>query len=429
MSKTANRASLILLALVGLVCPFAHAGRNQGAAMIVHTIPVTYRTINDYCNDLLFPPPATCQEAVTRCDTDDYGAVMWVLAAFPEGSSPGVTAFEFGIYHNLSTDAFLYKSGCGPGLLEIPGEYWPESGTGTACAYGRPLYPTGPMKMYWFIMDGFDGAYFSTGVYPYGNEGAALCDDSSPPVLDRCYLFGTMRWRADGENQCPTEAHLGACCFASGNCTFGSPSDCQSSGGSYQGDNVPCEPNPCPSGISACCFEDGHCEMLLAAACAAQGGISHPGSTCATYDCPYSPPPTACCFQDGHCEMLTPDECTAHGGTSHWNWTCDPNVCPQPTGACCIGEVCHQATHRQCQDQGGEWQGPGAPCEPNPCLSPPPVPEACCFSDGHCEDLLADECRASGGTPQGEGTRCDTVHCMVTPTKSTTWGGVKAAYR
>jgi hypothetical protein len=424
MSPTWSRIFILLFAMIGFVSGPAHAWRNAGGAMIVHTMPVSYRTINDYCNDVLFPPPATCEDAVTNSNMDDYSAVMWVLAAFPEGSSPALTAFQFGIYHNLPDEAFIYQSPCA--LLEIPDPYWPESGTGTACALGRVVYPAGLLKMYWFAVDGFDGAYIGTGPYPSGPGVAQFCDDGQPPQLDDCYLFGTMRWHAEGENQCPTGEHMGACCFEDGTCTFVTPADCTRLGGSYQGDSVLCGPDPCP-GICSCCFEDGHCEMLIDGDCLAQDGTPHPGMTCATYNCPYNPPPTACCFDDGHCEMLTPPDCTARGGISHWNWTCDPNVCPNPpqNGACCVGAQCHWLTHDQCTAQEGQWLGPTIICDPNPCL---PATEACCFSDGHCDDLTADRCRNAGGSPQGSGTDCTTVHCEVTPTRPATWGRIKALY-
>src|SRR5438477_2679657 len=39
-----------------------------------------------------------------------------------------------------------------------------------------------------------------------------------------------------------------------------------------------------------------------------------------------------------------------------------------PTGACCVGEVCSITTAAACADLGGDYQGDGTPCDPNPCL-------------------------------------------------------------
>jgi hypothetical protein len=38
---------------------------------------------------------------------------------------------------------------------------------------------------------------------------------------------------------------IGACCFANGACLQGTQADCQSLGGSYVGEGVPCDPDPC----------------------------------------------------------------------------------------------------------------------------------------------------------------------------------------
>jgi len=38
---------------------------------------------------------------------------------------------------------------------------------------------------------------------------------------------------------------LGACCFPSGDCLMGTQAGCDRAGGSYLGDDVPCDPNPC----------------------------------------------------------------------------------------------------------------------------------------------------------------------------------------
>jgi choice-of-anchor C domain-containing protein len=37
----------------------------------------------------------------------------------------------------------------------------------------------------------------------------------------------------------------GACCFSSGACLEGTAEDCAAAGGAYQGDGIPCDPDPC----------------------------------------------------------------------------------------------------------------------------------------------------------------------------------------
>jgi hypothetical protein len=53
---------------------------------------------------------------------------------------------------------------------------------------------------------------------------------------------------------------------------------------------------------------------------------------------------------------------------------------------------------------------------------------ACCLPDGSCAQLTAEGCRAAGGTWY-QGRTCDETDCPTVPTKSSTWGGIKALYR
>jgi hypothetical protein len=53
---------------------------------------------------------------------------------------------------------------------------------------------------------------------------------------------------------------------------------------------------------------------------------------------------------------------------------------------------------------------------------------ACCLPDGTCASLSAENCRAAGGTWY-EGRTCEGADCETVPTKSSTWGGIKALYR
>jgi hypothetical protein len=53
---------------------------------------------------------------------------------------------------------------------------------------------------------------------------------------------------------------------------------------------------------------------------------------------------------------------------------------------------------------------------------------ACCLPDGTCAQLTAEGCRAAGGTWY-QGRSCEGADCETVPTKSSTWGGIKALYR
>ena len=99
--------------------------------------------------------------------------------------------------------------------------------------------------------------------------------------------------------------------------------------GLYQGDGVPCEPNPCEP-AEACCFPSGGCGDFIPSRCAAEGGISQgPGSTCAQANCP-QPPTGACCYA-GPCVEITAAACAIRGGVYLGDGTeCGPpfNPCP-----------------------------------------------------------------------------------------------------
>ena len=196
----------------------------------------------------------------------------------------------------------------------------------------------------------------------------------------------------------------GACCYADGHCTVQTATACQTAGGTYQGDNTACSPNPCPQPLGACCYADGHCTVLTAAACQAAGGTFQGDNTvCSPNPCPQ--PQGACCYADGHCTVQTATACEAAGGTYQGdNAACSPNPCPQPQGACCYADGhCIVRTAAACQDAGGTYQGDYTACSPNPC--PQPL-GACCSLVGTCTVLTAAACQAAGGAYAGDGTNC-----------------------
>ncbi len=83
---------------------------------------------------------------------------------------------------------------------------------------------------------------------------------------------------------------------------------------------------------------------------------------------PLNPPAAmtfACCFDTGACSVLSTTDCTAAGGTPDTeNTSCFPNMCPQPTGACCnLEETCSDGVAADdCIASGGVPQGPGSQC-------------------------------------------------------------------
>jgi FtsP/CotA-like multicopper oxidase with cupredoxin domain len=79
----------------------------------------------------------------------------------------------------------------------------------------------------------------------------------------------------------------GACCLPDQTCSVLTASQCSAQGGTYQGDNTTCSPNPCIIPTGACCFNDGTCQDLTQAQCGSAGGSYQGDGTLCTPDlCP-----------------------------------------------------------------------------------------------------------------------------------------------
>jgi hypothetical protein len=120
----------------------------------------------------------------------------------------------------------------------------------------------------------------------------------------------------------------GACCVGE-ECLVLSEEDCLAQGGTYYGDDFPCDPLLCVN-TGACCIGE-------------------------------------------ECFILTEEECLASGGEYQGDDVpCDPALCIEiRTGACCIDNECFILTEEECLAQGGEYQGDDVPCDDTICV---PVP-------------------------------------------------------
>lgn len=386
------RKFLLVLGIMALICSPAMAGKNAGGAMVVHTDDsIVYTSFDsDYCDNFYAVDPGDdCGALNTMSSVDGNidGAIIFLLAAFAPGSSPGVTVCYFGIDHNFAVGWIVANSFCGPaGSLEIPDTGWPNNPAtaGNSVAFGTPVTGDLVFPFYWLAAYGLAGNYLGTAINPTGGYAGFVSDDN-PGVLDECHLFGTARWFEGGFNDCPNPPQDQACCFADGSCIMALPGDCEALGGIPWGVDTVCEPNPCPPPVGACCYEDGSCVMTDEASCFASGGTLWYGDReCQPNPCPQ--PPQACCFEDGHCEMQLVEDCTALGGTP--------------------------------------W-GDGTTCDPNPCPPPPPM-GACCYDDGSCVETLEADC---DGYDWYVDTPCDPNPCEPIATEDATWGSIKSSYK
>ncbi len=177
----------------------------------------------------------------------------------------------------------------------------------------------------------------------------------------------------------------GACCDVDNNCTITTPDGCD---GTYQGDGVPCDPNPCGGGATGACCIDLDCSILTAADCIAASGYYFgddttceefpcSGGTCCGPFCTYA----SCGPYIESIELYsTVWTCTAAG--FRWagagdcapfdptSWCCDTSdgeCCGEDTGLCCVeGEFC-------CEEAPGIFicQLDGQPCPPDSAFDDP----------------------------------------------------------
>jgi hypothetical protein len=154
-----------------------------------------------------------------------------------------------------------------------------------------------------------------------------------------------------------TPVALGACCVGT-TCSIKEPAACT---GTYLGDNVSCEGNPCASAVGACCFGDGTCDVRSETDCLGAGGIYQGDDTL----CVCCPQLGACCDGNTCMEMLEAD-CLGMGFDFVGEYTlCADGPCA--AGACCVGTACTDVRRFECT---GDRFFEGVTCASNPCLEP-----------------------------------------------------------
>jgi len=230
----------------------------------------------------------------------------------------------------------------------------------------------------------------------------------------------------------------GACCFVDGRCVVDTQQNCGTNGGTYQGDNTVCDPNPCPQPPPP--PENDTCAGATPIEPCSAGTITgdltwaiadySPTNNCTGYsangkDVVYML--TVNAGDQVHVVYTTP----SYDGSIYIVSDCaDMSSCvigeddPEPetfTWTVATGGIYYLIADAYATGGGGPFTLDYSIT----CI----IPEACCFDDGTCQMLLADNCRAQGGHPQGAGTSCDNIECEVVPIQNTTWGQIKLQYR
>ena len=79
----------------------------------------------------------------------------------------------------------------------------------------------------------------------------------------------------------------------------------------------------------------------------------------------------ACCLNFVDCIVLTQDVCELNNAVFQGNNTvCTPDLCAEPTGACCLSFGCLVLTQHVCELNAGTYVGDEVACLPDPCPAP-----------------------------------------------------------
>ncbi|MCA9759518.1 MAG: hypothetical protein KDA27_27230, partial [Candidatus Eisenbacteria bacterium] len=135
-------AALLMASAVSAACfvsvaPPVQAGPNAGGTLILHyggdaLGDGVCSFVNDpWCLDECWNSPEDCDSVIPAQPGDGWiHAMVFVLAAFPESSSPRLASVSFGVESPSPFEPYLDAWDPCPGT-ESPTENWPASGTGT----------------------------------------------------------------------------------------------------------------------------------------------------------------------------------------------------------------------------------------------------------------------------------------------------------
>ena len=213
-------------------------------------------------------------------------------------------------------------------------------------------------------------------------------------------------------------------------CSIETAASCAAMGGTYQGDDTPCDFGRCGTPTGACC-RDGDCSVETQESCESGGGIYQGDDTeCDPNPCPPPPPTTGACCVDVDCSIETEEDCAGLGGSYQGDDSvCDPNPCVEPTGACCIdgGECLPGVTSAACGAAGGFYLGNGSVCAGSQCgdcwTTTDPLASTGCVTfcsvvpgEISCFDTTQYFCCLTGGFGTPGYLPCDDCSIYQTPT-------------
>ena len=384
------RKVILALALLG-IAGSAVADDLSGGAFICHNVPnLGYTTwveefsgqapLNWWCDQ--YPPLTSCDDQVNEIYSEEYTFYdnFYVLVAWADAKTFCAAEFGLGGYDS-GLISFSQHGACGidPQTIPTTDPAWPAPNSGIAIAWAADNAPSGNFLPVYFFGCYLYGSYYGSTTVPLTEDpaqefiGTASCD--VPPVTYPAYDWGTFGLNEAGDPACYEDVVREACCFDA-DCVLLTMEECEAQEGEWAGG--PCDPNPCLPQVGACCVI-GQCEVLTREECAEAGGTYQGDET----TCDPNPCEAVCCYEDmparGQmaCVVTLEEDCaTSFGGIFHPDeGSCEPNPCPQLEGACCVIGVCSVTTEPDCEQMGGIYQGDYESCDPNPCEA------VCCYTE------------------------------------------------
>ena len=193
------RSSMLLLSLLCLPV-IGFAGPNAGGSLIIHANrALSYTDGNTgYCAQSAL---ASCDEAVVTVPANsDSTVVFYVLASFPENSSPRLLGLTYGIQYNSALISLDDYGVCAEHELAM--DTWPASGSGTSVVWDAAQTAT-LTEVYWFAAHTYakvSSATFALTAHP--DQDGLFGDDSVPAQLDEIAAYGELGFGTQGLQAC-----------------------------------------------------------------------------------------------------------------------------------------------------------------------------------------------------------------------------------
>ena len=340
-------------------------------------------------------------------------AIVYALATFPLGQTPGLGKLTFGVHYDpalleiidFDADAYVVEQSAS----------WPAPGSSIHLTWD-PKPRRRSVEVVWFAVRQLTQAPALLELQA-GSFGGEFGDDHVDWPIEG---FGTLGFGREGNVECPPH---GTCCLPPSGCQLFAERWCLAEGGEFLGIDESCA--DC-SAVGACCH-GSTCRLTTETQCAsAQWEYAGNGSVCEPNACiPFG----ACCAPDGSCSIVQQNRCEEVSFFP--GMTCDPSPCAE-LGACCYWDhaICLVVSEEACTENGSEYQGDGSVCTPESCF-----PGVCCFGDDveTCMYSTPEACTSAGGSFLAGGWGpphevCWNV-CCCGPTIEGSWGAVKGRFR